>query len=256
VGAIVNLIPLSSGNRIVYHSIKGNLMLDPKVVVALDFDKINDALSFVDRISPKDCKLKVGKEIFTYFGPEFVKTLTGKGFDVFLDLKFHDIPNTVAKAVTAAADLGVWMVNVHASGGSQMMIKAKQALEHFGDKAPLLIAVTVLTSMSETDLRGLGISKTPAEQVNFLAKLAQESGLDGVVCSAMEAEQLKLSLGQDFKLVTPGIRPAGSAQDDQQRIMTPEQAMKVGVDYLVIGRPITKAKDPQWVLQQINRSIS
>jgi len=231
-------------------------MLDPKVVVALDFDKINDALSFVDRISPKDCKLKVGKEIFTYFGPEFVKTLTGKGFDVFLDLKFHDIPNTVAKAVTAAADLGVWMVNVHASGGSQMMIKAKQALEHFGDKAPLLIAVTVLTSMSETDLRGLGISKTPAEQVNFLAKLAQESGLDGVVCSAMEAEQLKLSLGQDFKLVTPGIRPAGSAQDDQQRIMTPEQAMKVGVDYLVIGRPITKAKDPQWVLQQINRSIS
>jgi len=231
-------------------------MLDPKVVVALDFDKKNEALSFVDRISPQDCKLKVGKEMFTYFGPEFVKTLTGKGFDVFLDLKFHDIPNTVAKAVTAAADLGVWMVNVHASGGSQMMTKAKEALEVYGKDSPLLIAVTVLTSMSENDLRGLGINKTPAEQVNFLANLTKESGLDGVVCSAMEAEQLKLSLGKEFKLITPGIRPAGSSQDDQQRIMTPEQAMNVGVDYLVIGRPITKAIDPQLVLQQINASIS
>jgi len=231
-------------------------MLNPKVVVALDFDKKNDALSFVDKISPSDCKLKVGKEMFTYFGPEFVKTLTGKGFDVFLDLKFHDIPNTVAKAVTAAADLGVWMVNVHASGGSQMMAKAKQALEIYGNDAPLLIAVTVLTSMSESDLRGLGINKTPAEQVSFLAKLAKDSGLDGVVCSAMEAEQLKLSLGKEFKLITPGIRPAGSAQDDQQRIMTPEQAIRVGVDYLVIGRPITKAVDPQLVLEQINASIS
>jgi orotidine-5'-phosphate decarboxylase len=234
----------------------GTLMFDPKVVVALDFDKKNDALSFVDRISPNDCKLKVGKEMFTYFGPEFVKTLTGKGFDVFLDLKFHDIPNTVAKAVTAAADLGAWMVNVHASGGSQMMTKAKQALDHYGNDAPLLIAVTVLTSMSENDLRGLGINKTPAEQVNFLAKLTKESGLDGVVCSAMEAEQLKLSLGKEFKLITPGIRPAGSSKDDQQRIMTPEQAIAVGVDYLVIGRPITQAVDPQLVLQQINASIS
>ncbi|MBU2871474.1 orotidine-5'-phosphate decarboxylase [Colwellia sp. E2M01] len=231
-------------------------MLDPKVVVALDFDKKAEALSFVDRISPQDCKLKVGKEMFTYFGPEFVKTLTGKGFDVFLDLKFHDIPNTVAKAVTAAADLGVWMVNVHASGGSQMMTKAKQALEHYGKDSPLLIAVTVLTSMSENDLRGLGINKTPAEQVNFLANLTKDSGLDGVVCSAMEAEQLKIDLGKEFKLITPGIRPAGSAQDDQQRIMTPEQAIDVGVDYLVIGRPITKALNPQLVLQGINASIN
>ena len=231
-------------------------MLDPKVVVALDFDKKNEALSFVDRISSTDCKLKVGKEMFTYFGPEFVKTLTGKGFDVFLDLKFHDIPNTVAKAVTAAADLGVWMVNVHASGGNKMMTKAKQALETYGNDAPLLIAVTVLTSMSENDLRGLGINKTPAEQVNFLANLTKESGLDGVVCSAMEAQQLKQSLGKEFKLITPGIRPLGSAQDDQQRIMTPEQAISVGVDYLVIGRPITKAIDPQLVLEQINTSIS
>jgi len=231
-------------------------MLDPKVVVALDFDKKNDALSFVDKISPSDCKLKVGKEMFTYFGPEFVKTLTDKGFDVFLDLKFHDIPNTVAKAVTAAADLGVWMVNVHASGGKQMMTKAKQALENYGNDAPLLIAVTVLTSMSKADLCDLGITKTPAQQVDLLANLAKQSGLDGVVCSAMEAEQLKQSLGKEFKLITPGIRPAGFSSDDQQRIMTPEQAIKVGVDYLVIGRPITKSSDPQLVLKQINQSIS
>lgn len=230
-------------------------MNDPKVVVALDFDKKQDALSFVDKIQPADARLKVGKEMFTYFGPEFVKQLTGKGFDVFLDLKFHDIPNTVAKAVTAAADLGVWMVNVHASGGSQMMTKAKQALDNYGDDAPLLIAVTVLTSMGQEDLHGLGINKTPAEQVNFLANLTKQSGLDGVVCSAWEAEQLKSDLGKEFKLITPGIRPAGSAQDDQQRIMTPKQAIDVGVDYLVIGRPITKAVDPQLVLQQINATI-
>ncbi|MDP7591242.1 MAG: orotidine-5'-phosphate decarboxylase [Litorilituus sp.] len=230
-------------------------MLAPKVVVALDFDKKKDAFSFVDSVSPSDCKLKVGKEMFTHFGPEFVRALTGKGFDIFLDLKFHDIPNTVAKAVSAAADLGVWMVNVHASGGGQMMTKAKEALDKYGNDAPLLTAVTVLTSMSESDLRGLGISKSPAEQVNFLAELTKQSGLDGVVCSAWEAEKLKQCLGKEFKLITPGIRPAGSAKDDQQRIMTPEQAIAVGVDYLVIGRPITKASDPQLVLEQINASI-
>tara|TARA_B100000809_G_scaffold193013_1_gene191938 strand:- start:184 stop:906 length:723 start_codon:yes stop_codon:yes gene_type:complete len=233
----------------------GNPMNDPKVVVALDFDKKQDALSFVDKIQPSDARLKVGKEMFTYFGPEFVKQLTGKGFDVFLDLKFHDIPNTVAKAVTAAADLGVWMVNVHASGGSQMMTKAKKSLDTYGEDAPLLIAVTVLTSMNEADLRGLGIQKTPAEQVKFLADLTKKSGLDGVVCSAWEAEQLKSDLGKEFKLITPGIRPAGSAQDDQQRIMTPKKAIDVGVDYLVIGRPITKATNPQLILQEINASI-
>ncbi len=230
-------------------------MLDPKVVVALDFDKRNDALSFVDKIQPSDCRLKIGKEMFTYFGPEFVKQLTAKGFDVFLDLKFHDIPNTVAKAVKASADLGVWMVNVHASGGSQMMIKAKNALEQYGDDAPLLIAVTVLTSMGQEDLLGLGITKTPEEQVLSLATLTKESGLDGVVCSAWEAEKLKATLGKEFKLITPGIRPAGASVDDQKRIMTPEQAISVGVDYLVIGRPITKAENPQLVLQQINQSL-
>lgn len=231
-------------------------MSDAKIVVALDFDNKADALAFVDSIDPKECRLKVGKEMFTYFGPEFVKELVAKGFDVFLDLKFHDIPNTVAKAVTAAAELGVWMVNVHASGGLAMMQKAKEALLPYGDKAPLLIAVTVLTSMSEQDLQTLGIDKTPAEQVNYLANLTKQAGLDGVVCSAQEAKLLKERLGQDFKLITPGIRPAGSASDDQQRIVTPEQAVADGVDYLVIGRPITKAQSPIDVLKAINSSIA
>lgn len=230
-------------------------MSDPKVVVALDFDNQADALAFVDKIQPSDCRLKVGKEMFTYFGPDFVKALVERGFDVFLDLKFHDIPNTVAKAVTAAAELGVWMVNVHASGGSEMMKKAKEALLPYGDKAPLLIAVTVLTSMGEEDLAGLGITKSPAEQVMHLARLTQKAGLDGVVCSAWEAETLKNTLGADFKLITPGIRPAGASSDDQKRIMTPIEAVNVGVDYLVIGRPITKAVDPLSVLQGINASL-
>ena len=230
-------------------------MSDAKVVVALDFDNKQDALTFVDKIQPSDCRLKVGKEMFTYFGPEFVKELVERGFDVFLDLKFHDIPNTVAKAVTAAAELGVWMVNVHASGGLRMMQKAKEALEQYGDKAPLLIAVTVLTSMEEDDLKTLGIEKAPAEQVEYLANLTKQAGLDGVVCSAWEAESLKQTFGQDFKLVTPGIRPTGASVNDQKRIMTPEQAVEVGVDYLVIGRPITKADNPHAVLQDINSAI-
>ena len=230
-------------------------MSDPKVVVALDFNNQADALAFVDKIQPSDCRLKVGKEMFTYFGPDFVKALVDRGFDVFLDLKFHDIPNTVAKAVAAAAELGVWMVNVHASGGLKMMTKAKYALDSYGDKAPLLIAVTVLTSMAEEDLLGLGITKTPAEQVSHLALLTQQAGLDGVVCSAQEAEMLKKDLGKDFKLVTPGIRPIGTSVDDQKRIMTPPEAIDIGVDYLVIGRPITQAKDPHAVLQQINQSL-
>lgn len=231
-------------------------MIDAKVLVALDFGNKDEALSFVDKINPSECRLKVGKEMFTHFGPEFVKELVKRDFDVFLDLKFHDIPNTVAKAVIAAADLGVWMVNVHASGGVQMMKKAKEALLPYGDKAPLLIAVTVLTSMGADDLLDLGITKSPAEQVQHLAVLTKKAGLDGVVCSAMEAETLKQLLGKEFKLITPGIRPEGSNADDQKRIMTPRQAIDVGVDYLVIGRPITKAKNPLAVLQGINQSIS
>ncbi|MDG1733045.1 MAG: orotidine-5'-phosphate decarboxylase [Thalassotalea sp.] len=230
-------------------------MADAKVVVALDFAKQTDAFSFIDKIQPQDCKLKVGKEMFTHFGPEFVSNLVNRGFDVFLDLKFHDIPNTVAKAVSAAADLGVWMVNVHASGGSKMMSQAKLALDSYGKDAPLLIAVTVLTSMSQEDLLELGINATPEQQVMNLARLTQQSGLDGVVCSAQEAAMLKSALGQDFKLVTPGIRPVGASVDDQKRIMTPPQAIDLGVDYLVIGRPITKSDNPHQVLQDINRSI-
>ncbi|MGS0496874.1 orotidine-5'-phosphate decarboxylase [Pseudoalteromonas mariniglutinosa] len=226
-----------------------------KVLIALDYDDQQTALNFVKQLSPDTCRLKVGKEMFTYFGPTFVKQLIDLGFDVFLDLKFHDIPNTVAKAVTAAAKMGVWMVNVHASGGVEMMTKAKQALEQFGDKAPLLIAVTVLTSMDAAELTRLGVDKTPEEQVIYLAKLAKESGLDGVVCSAQEAKKLKAELGEDFKLVTPGIRPAGSDAGDQKRIMTPKQAIDDGSDYLVIGRPITQAIDPVATLKEINDSL-
>ena len=226
-----------------------------KILIALDYDDQQTALAFVKQLSPDTCRLKVGKEMFTYFGPAFVKELVDLGFDVFLDLKFHDIPNTVAKAVTAAAKMGVWMVNVHASGGFEMMSKAKQALAPFGDKAPLLIAVTVLTSMDETELKRLGVEKTPQEQVIYLAKLAKEAGLDGVVCSAQEAQQLKAELGAGFKLVTPGIRPVGSDAGDQKRIMTPKQAIDAGSDYLVIGRPITQADNPVAVLADVNRSI-
>ena len=226
-----------------------------KILIALDYDDQQTALRFVKQLSPDTCRLKVGKEMFTYFGPAFVKELIDLGFDVFLDLKFHDIPNTVAKAVTAAAKMGVWMVNVHASGGFEMMNKAKLALEEFGDEAPLLIAVTVLTSMDEKELKRLGVEKTPQEQVLYLAKLAKEAGLDGVVCSAQEAQILKAQLGKNFKLITPGIRPEGSDAGDQKRIMTPKQAIDAGSDYLVIGRPITQSDNPVKVLNDVNKSI-
>lgn len=226
------------------------------VVVALDYDNRDKALAFVDRIDPRDCRLKVGKEMFTLFGPQLVRDLQQRGFDVFLDLKFHDIPNTAAHAVKAAADLGVWMVNVHASGGARMMTAAKEALLSFGNDAPLLIAVTVLTSMEASDLQGLGINATPAEHAERLAGLTQQCGLDGVVCSAQEAVRFKTAFGEDFKLVTPGIRPQGSDVGDQRRIMTPEQALAAGVDYMVIGRPVTQSADPAQTLRDINTSLS
>lgn len=225
------------------------------VVVALDFEQKAAALDLVSQLDPTLCRLKVGKEMFTHFGPGFVTELQQRKFDVFLDLKFHDIPNTVAKAVRAAADLGVWMVNVHASGGSKMMQAAAQALADFGTDKPLLIAVTVLTSMEQTDLTELGISRSVAEQVSHLASLTKQAGLDGVVCSAQEAELLKQQCGKDFCLVTPGIRPAFAGSDDQKRVMTPSQALAVGVDYLVIGRPITKAANPLQALQAIYQEI-
>lgn len=221
------------------------------IVVALDYENQADALNLVSQLDPSLCRLKVGKEMFTYFGPQFVTALQQRNFEVFLDLKFHDIPNTIAKAVQAAADLGVWMVNVHASGGSRMMVAAKEALVRFGAARPKLIAVTVLTSMEQADLAELGISLTPADQVMKLATLTSAAGLDGVVCSAQEAELLKQRFGPAFQLVTPGIRPANSAADDQRRVMTPQAAKLAGVDYMVIGRPITKAADPLAALQAI-----
>ncbi|WP_435237071.1 orotidine-5'-phosphate decarboxylase [Psychromonas sp. PT13] len=228
---------------------------DPKVIIALDYADKQQALDFIAQLDPLTCRLKIGKEMFTRFGPEFVKQVVAKNFDVFLDLKFHDIPNTVAQAVKAAADLGVWMVNVHASGGRRMMEAAKQILEPYGENAPILIAVTVLTSMEQSDLNELGITITPAEQVNKLALLTKSSGLDGVVCSSHETTELKHLLGADFKLITPGIRPAGTDAGDQRRIKTPKQAVDSGSDYLVIGRPITKAADPVQVLTEINASL-
>lgn len=224
------------------------------VLVALDFATADAALAFASRLDPAECRLKVGKELFTAAGPQLVEQLAARGFQVFLDLKFHDIPNTVAQACKMAADLGVWMVNVHASGGRRMMSAAADALAHCSHP-PLLIAVTVLTSMEAADLAEIGITVSPHEQVLRLAKLTRDSGLDGVVCSAQEATELKALLGQDFKLVTPGIRLADSAADDQRRVMTPVAALEAGADYLVIGRPITRAEDPLGVLSDINADI-
>lgn len=221
-----------------------------KVIVALDFSDAAPALALVARLDPALCRLKVGKELFTVAGPELVRALVARGFEVFLDLKFHDIPNTVAAACRAAAGLGVWMLNVHASGGRRMMSAAQQALAEL-PQPPLLIAVTVLTSMSAEDLGEVGISDAPADQVLRLARLTRQCKLDGVVCSAQEAAMLRVDLGVDFRLVTPGIRPAGAEAGDQRRVMTPAQALRAGATDLVIGRPITAAPDPLAALKQI-----
>ena len=226
-----------------------------KIIVALDYEKEAEALALVDQIDPSLCRLKVGKEMFTTLGINFVKQLHQRNFDVFLDLKYHDIPNTVARAVRSAADLGVWMVDLHASGGLRMMEEAKKILEPYGKDAPLLIAVTVLTSMEDLDLLQIGINASPMEQVLRLAHLTQRAGLDGVVCSPQEVEILRNACGEEFKLVTPGIRPTGADFGDQRRVMTPTAAIRAGSDYLVIGRPITKANNPVEVLRSINASI-
>ncbi|ERH28966.1 orotidine 5'-phosphate decarboxylase [Aggregatibacter sp. oral taxon 458 str. W10330] len=227
-----------------------------KVIIALDYEKEADALALVDQLDPQTCRLKVGKEMFTTLGTGFVKQLHSRHFDVFLDLKFHDIPNTVARAVRSAADLGVWMVDLHASGGLRMMDEAKKILEPYGKEAPLLIGVTVLTSMEDLDLLQIGINSSPMEHVIRLAHLTQRAGLDGVVCSPQEVEILRSTCGPDFKLVTPGIRPIGTDFGDQRRVMTPAAAIRSGADYLVIGRPITQAKNPVDVLNAINASIA
>jgi orotidine-5'-phosphate decarboxylase len=212
------------------------------IVVALDFPTQEQALAMADQLDPKLCRVKVGKELYTATGPAILEQLHKRGYDVFLDLKFHDIPNTCAKAVGVAADLGVWMVNVHASGGQKMMEAARNELEKKTHK-PLLIGVTVLTSMERSDLAGIGLDIEPMEQVERLAKLTQLSGLDGVVCSAREVALIREICGKGFLTVTPGIRPEGSDVGDQKRVMTPRQAVEAGVDYMVIGRPVTKAEN-------------
>lgn len=225
------------------------------IIIALDFPNAAIALQLAGQLDPSRCRLKVGKELFTREGPAIVERLQSKGFEIFLDLKFHDIPNTTAAACAAAAELGVWMVNVHASGGRRMMMAAREALEK-GRHRPLLIAVTVLTSMSADDLTEIGLFTDPADQAMRLARLAHQSGLDGLVCSAHEAAKLRDEFGQEFKLVTPGVRPAGADSGDQRRVMTPEQAFRSGASYLVIGRPITQAPDPVESFEQIQQQIT
>jgi orotidine-5'-phosphate decarboxylase len=229
--------------------------MESPVIVALDFASAQPALELVTRLSPDLCRLKVGKELFTHSGPALVTNLQQRGFEVFLDLKFHDIPNTVAAAVRAAAELGVWMVNIHASGGRRMMEAAVAELEGL-DHKPLLIGVTVLTSMSDADLAELGYEETAAQRVQRLAALAANCGLDGVVCSALEAEALRESRGAGFRLVTPGIRLAGDAAGDQRRVVTPADAVALGSDYLVIGRSITAASDPLAALHRVHAELT
>lgn len=222
------------------------------VIVALDFPEGKKALEFSERLDPSLCRLKVGKELFTSSGPDLVESLMKRGFELFLDLKFHDIPNTVASACKAASSLGVWMMNVHALGGSAMMKAAREALE---DSPSMLIAVTLLTSMGIEDIREIGLNGEPDEIVDRLASLAKSCHLDGVVCSAREASMLRRKFGPDFRLVTPGIRPSGSEPGDQKRIMTPREAILAGSDYLVIGRPIREANDPNRLIENIMEEI-
>lgn len=229
-------------------------MSDPKIIVALDYATADAALHMADKIDPKRARVKVGKELFTRSGPHVVDALVKRGFDVFLDLKYHDIPNTVAKACAAAADLGVWMLNVHTLGGGAMMSAAKAAVGSDKD-APILIGVTLLTSMDQDTFNQIGLTGTMTDTVIRLANLTKDSGLDGVVCSAQEATALRDQLGQEFQLITPGIRPAGSDHGDQHRIMTPKQALDAGSHYLVIGRPITAAAEPMQALLDIELSL-
>ncbi len=232
----------------------GTPMSNSKIIVALDYPSAEAAIALAKQLDPARCKLKIGKELFTRSGPHIVETLVQQGFDIFLDLKYHDIPTTVAKACAAATDLGIWMMNVHALGGKAMMMAARTALGNAYDR-PLLIAVTLLTSMDQQDFDQIGLQGTITDTVLRLAKLAGESGLDGVVCSAQEASQLRAQHGEDFQLITPGIRPANSEQGDQHRTMTPAEALAAGSNYLVIGRPITAATDPMMVLHAIEQNL-
>ena len=226
-----------------------------RVIVSLDYPGKEEALTLVKQLDPRHCRVKVGKELFTSGGPGFIESLVDRGFDVFLDMKFHDIPNTVAGACRAAAKLGIWMMNIHAAGGRKMLEAAREAVHGAGHQ-PLLIGVTVLTSLNSRDLDEMGIPESAADHVMRLARLTHSSGLDGVVCSPLEVAVLRREFGGGFILVTPGIRPAGTESDDQQRTMTPSQAIKAGSDYLVIGRPITKATEPMRALEDIENEIN
>jgi orotidine-5'-phosphate decarboxylase len=227
---------------------------DPRIIVALDFAEAEPAMALLARLNPAQCRIKIGKELFTRGGPALVERVTARGFAVFLDLKFHDIPTTAARACRAAADLGVWMLNVHTLGGRRMLEAARDAVAASATR-PLLIGVTLLTSLDAQDLRDIGIASTLEDEAVRLAALARQSGLDGVVCSAQEARSMRARFGPDFCLVTPGIRPAGAASDDQSRTMTPAAALQAGADYLVIGRPITRAPDPLAALSAIQAEI-
>lgn len=229
---------------------------DPAIVVALDYATVKSALALVDRLDPALCRLKIGKELFTRGGPGVVEAVQARGFDVFLDLKFHDIPNTVAGACAAAAQLGVWMVNVHALGGRRMLDAAREAIERSDGARPLLVGVTILTSMAKDDLAEVGLAPDPRGNVLRLARLTGDCGLDGVVCAPTEIAALRQAMGERFALVTPGVRPAGSAAGDQRRVMTPAEARAAGSDYLVIGRPVTGAADPVDAVRQIASTIS
>ncbi len=223
------------------------------IIVALDFQNAEQAYNLIAKLGPGMCRLKIGKELFTAAGPKFIEQLVVSGYDVFLDLKFHDIPNTVYGACKAAANLGVWMINVHASGGAKMLAEARRAIDESAHK-PLLIAVTVLTSMNEEDLKQIGITDGVEGQIKRLVRLSHDNGLDGVVCSALEARMIKEYTSSDFLTITPGIRLPDSAKDDQSRIMTPKAAINNGADYLVIGRPITAAENPKTTLLEILHS--
>lgn len=228
--------------------------IEPRIIVALDYPAAEPALALVEQLDPHSCHLKVGKEMFTRFGPSFVEGLSERGFKIFLDLKFHDIPNTVAAACDAAADLGVWMINLHASGGRRMMEAARERLERRSQR-PRLIAVTILTSLTTEEIAEVGFSGDPASNVLRLAALAESSGMDGVVCSPREAADIRARTGGDFLLVTPGVRPRDAALDDQRRVMTPGEAIRAGASFLVIGRPITGAAQPAQAVASINQEI-
>lgn len=230
--------------------------MEKPIIIAMDFDTEESALALLDQLDPQKCRVKIGKELFTLAGPQFVRSVIGRGFDVFFDLKFHDIPNTVARASKVAADLGVWMLNVHASGGRAMMEETRKALAEYGNDKPLLIAVTVLTSLAESELKEVGVDRSPLQQVSKLAALTRDCGLDGVVCSAAEASDLRAESGSDFILVTPGIRRPEDARGDQKRVIGPAEATRLGSSYLVVGRPITRAESPLQALDEFNSAVT